>query len=360
MKKILCLIDSLNQGGAQRQLIGLASFLNRRDEFDVFFLWYHKGGFYEDLLKQSGVHLLNPVANNKVSKFFAVSKAIKTIRPDVVISFLDSPNVIACLLARLGYGFRLIVSERVAIYNLNLKSRVRFYLYKYCDKIVSNSFTQLDFIKSHYPYLQSKCNVITNFTDTNIFRLRPRSIGNLGNRKVIVVGRISPEKNTLALIEVLYILKNKGCLLHVDWYGAVRDNVFFDSCKQKLSEYGLLEFFCFHSPVNHIEDIYPQYDFFCLPSLREGFPNVICEAMSCGLPVVCSSICDNPRIILDGKTGLLFDPLNIDDMVEKIFSMVNMSNEKLIEMGNLGRSRAVKDFSIESFAEKYIKLIKTL
>ena len=54
-----------------------------------------------------------------------------------------------------------------------------------------------------------------------------------------------------------------------------------------------------------------MYDAFCLPSFKEGYPNVIVEAMSCELPVLCSKICENPVIVEDNINGFLFDPHNI-------------------------------------------------
>lgn len=54
------------------------------------------------------------------------------------------------------------------------------------------------------------------------------------------------------------------------------------------------------SPNQSIEVEYRKADVFCLPSLYEGYPNVVAEAMSCGLPILCSNVCENPYIVEEG------------------------------------------------------------
>ena len=86
--------------------------------------------------------------------------------------------------------------------------------------------------------------------------------------------------------------------------------------------------FVFHSPSSSIQDEYCRADVFCLPSLYEGFPNVLCEAMSCGKPVLSSRVCDNPNIVKEGENGLLFDPNNTDDIAETVERFIDLSSEK--------------------------------
>lgn len=100
--------------------------------------------------------------------------------------------------------------------------------------------------------------------------------------------------------------------------------------------------------------------FFCLPSLYEGFPNALCEAMSCGLPIVASNICDNPDIVEDGVNGFLFDPLSIVDIADKIELLFKLDNESIIQMRKLNRLKSEDLFSEKKFIEKYINLIESL
>ena len=101
----------------------------------------------------------------------------------------------------------------------------------------------------------------------------------------------------------------------------------------------------FHPPTSDVVSVYRNSDIFILPSIYEGFPNVLCEAMSCGLPVLASNVCDNPNIVADGENGLLFNPLSIDDMAEAISSMLTLPRQKLEEMGKKSRRIASWTFT---------------
>ena len=127
MKKILCLIDSLGSGGAQRQITGLACLL-KSSGYDVKVLWYHKEDFYKDILDLNGVGYANPICSGTVDKMSAVLREIRSFTPDVVVSYLDGPCIIACLGKMLGYGYKLIDSERNTTQMLSLKEKVKFFL----------------------------------------------------------------------------------------------------------------------------------------------------------------------------------------------------------------------------------------
>ena len=98
---------------------------------------------------------------------------------------------------------------------------------------------------------------------------------------------------------------------------------------------------------------------FCLPSLFEGFPNVVCEAMSCGLPILCSNICDNPLIVEDGGNGILFSPYCAENIADAIIKYINLSEDKKVQMGVRSRELALEKFSSEVFIQKYIDLIES-
>ena len=81
---------------------------------------------------------------------------------------------------------------------------------------------------------------------------------------------------------------------------------------------GLSDWIVFRGVLPHEtvikEMLYSQV--FVLLSYTEEFPNVICEALSCGLPVVCSDVCDNGRYVLDGINGFLFNPLDTNSILD--------------------------------------------
>ena len=113
----------------------------------------------------------------------------------------------------------------------------------------------------------------------------------------------------------------------------------------------------FLDATHEISKAYQNCDVFCLPSLFEGYPNVVCEAMSCGKPIVASRVSDVPYIVEEGVNGFLFDPLNEDDIYNKLLKICSMSREQLEQMGRNNREYAIENFSKESFINKYRKII---
>jgi len=355
MLKILLLIDCLGSGGAQRQMVGLAKLLQDRG-YQINVIYYHPIYFYRSFLEEH--HIPNEYvagSENKIKRIFLITRAIRKFRPKVVISYLDSPNIIACLIKALGIKFRLIVSERNTSQGLSCSEKTKFLLFRYADSIVTNSYTQERFINNNFPNLGYKTKVITNFVDTDFFF--PLNKEKREIIRILVVGRVSRQKNTLAFLQVIHILKREGFAFSVDWYGRVDDNT-FTQCKAYIDSHQLDDVFTFHEPKNDIVNEYQQSDIFCLPSLYEGFPNVICEAMGCGLPILCSHVCDNPLLVEDGENGFLFDPNNIEDMADKMRIMLTLSHNQLKEMGTNSRLLAIERFSAQTFIKKYVDLIE--
>ena len=102
-----------------------------------------------------------------------------------------------------------------------------------------------------------------------------------------------------------------------------------------------------------------RFQQFCLPSFYEGTPNVICEAISTGLPVACSDVCDNHIYVMTGQNGVLFDPNNPNDMANKISHLLNLYDVDFQEYQRNSRNIAVGKLSKESFVDAYIKIIES-
>ena len=123
-------------------------------------------------------------------------------------------------------------------------------------------------------------------------------------------------------------------------------------------ELDLNEMITFHPGTTNIVKQYQSCDVFCLPSNYEGFPNVVCEAMSCGKPIVCSRTCDNPYIVKEGENALLFDNASVEDIADKIQTVCSMPNDRLIQWGHRSREIAEESFGQEQFIDKYIQLLE--
>lgn len=355
--KILCVIDSLGSGGAQRQLVGLADLLHEHG-YEVKVIWYHADGFYKEFLDAKGVDYENIVAGKRWSKWKKVYHEIREYKPDQVIAYLDGAAMIVCM-ARilLGKRFRLIVSERNTTQILNWHEKIKFFLYRWADYVVSNSYSQYEFINRNFGHLRKKSVVITNFVDTSYFKPLPQLHKYTDEIRILVVARMEQQKNVLRFLEAAKSVKTKGYRFRVDWYGDAFSMLYRQRCLDYCRELGLEDCFVFHKAEKDILPIYQQADVFCLPSLFEGFPNVVCEAMSCGLPVLCGNVCDNGRIVQADVNGYLFNPREVGDIVRAMIEFIGLPEERKRELGAMSRKIAERDFSADSFVGKYIEIL---
>lgn len=356
--KIVLFIDSLCAGGAQRQLVGLAKLL-KQSGHQVQVITYYDIPFYLEFLQKCGVPYKNVAkAQCKYSRIYHIYREIKFCNPDWIIAYLDTPSMIACMCKLIKIGAKLLVSERNTTQVLTLKTRLKFLLYKVADVVVANSCSQEKFVLKHFPFLQSKMCVITNFVDTDYFSPIEFSRKDTDICRIICVGRIARQKNVLRFIKAIHVLVGKEDKFHVVWYGR-GDKEYKVDCERLIEEYGLSKYFEFREPIRNIRDKYREADMCCLPSIYEGFPNVICEAMSCGLPILCGNVCDNPFMVKHNVNGLLFDPLNEYDMAEKLRSFIALPFETKKAMSLKNREDALDKFSEKRFVRQYLSLLNS-
>lgn len=358
MKKVLCFIDSLGPGGAQRQIVGLACFLKEKG-YDVLLATYHDNRFYVDQLLSKGIpYIYLKKAENTLTRIWYVARYIRREKPDVVISYLETPSICACVSHIFNRKFKLIVSERNTTQSTGINEKIRFRLFKNADFIVPNAFAQKDYILQNFPTLENKVITIPNFVDLDHF-VAPERKERRDVPEILIVATIWGSKNTLGFIDAVHQLKEKGYNFHISWYGKNEAHIdYFNQCQEKINHFGVEKYITLKDKTTKINEIYQNADYFCLPSFYEGTPNVICEAMASGLPIVCSNVCDNSKYVIEGENGFLFNPNDIDSIVLAFEKLFSLTNEDYITFCKCSRALAETKLSKERFVDSYIKLIE--
>jgi len=112
--------------------------------------------------------------------------------------------------------------------------------------------------------------------------------------------------------------------------------------ERRVHQLGVENAFRFLGTVPSNAEFLRSCDIMVRPSLTDGMPLTVLEAMACGIPTVASRVGGTSEILEDGDTGFLVEPRNVDELVSRISSLVADSNLRT-EMG--GRAR--------KFIEKY-------
>ena len=354
MNHILLLTDGMPQGGAERQLVYLASGLKEGGNAVRLVTFYPVANFYEDDLINKGINIeCYPKGRNGIKRAFIIRNLVKKWKPQMVISYKPGTCMAACL-ARMITKFNLVVSERNTTQKLSKKERIKFYLYQFADHIVPNSFSQAKYIQANFPELYSKVTIITNMLDIDKFYKKENQKNTY--LQILTVARISPQKNIINYLDAIKIIIDKGIRVHFNWYGRLDDNTgYWNKIEKKIEELNIANYVTFHNPTNDLLRVYNSHDIFLLPSQYEGFPNVLCEAMACEMPCLASKVGDNPFILKDFEW--LINPNDSENIASTVIKMINLTPSVRKEIGKKNRDHIWNQCSEESFIKKYISLI---
>ena len=200
------------------------------------------------------------------------------------------------LILRCGYELYHFVCQQGA----SVFKRLTVYLlekaaYQLADKIFLTTEEEKSYIIKTFTASRQSTHIIPNFIETSIFQ--PLGNQNRNENRLIFIGRLSAQKNLLSLIDAL-----KGTNLKLDIVGD-------GELKEMITDYARI---CqvpvkFFGRVSNriLPKLINQYEIFVLPSLYEGNPKAMLEAMSCGLAVVGSKVPGIKKIIEHNVNGLL-------------------------------------------------------
>lgn len=243
-------------------------------------------------------------------------------RPDLIHANVYSSSDLAYLLSK-TFHCPAILSEHASVYPRNLLSGAQLSYYRYfMNKLGLIMPVSVD-LQHHMENagFQGPFKVIPNAVDTALFH-PATSRPSTGEQPLTIlhVAMLQPIKGSAYLLEAFALLKKKNinCVLWIVGDGPERQRL--QELAEKLDIKPSVSFLGIRSK-DEIADLMRQADVFALTSLWENQPVALIEAMASGLPVIAPAIGGVPEIVRP-ENGLLFEPGNVDNLVEKLSEMI--------------------------------------
>jgi len=173
--------------------------------------------------------------------------------------------------------------------------------------------------------------------------------------RLLCVGRLAPEKGQSLLLEAIADLKGRGRIVHLRLVGDGPDRAFLE---QRSAELGIAQYVEFAGWIDHgvMNKAYAETDLFVLPSLVEGIPIVLMEAMAMQLPCVAPCITGIPELISNGNDGMLFSVGDVESLTNTLKTLLE-SPELCTRLGKQARERVVRDYNLERNTRRFAAVL---
>jgi glycosyltransferase involved in cell wall biosynthesis len=280
---------------------------------------------------------------------------------DGVIAFFAMPSGAMAVGAHLLYDLPYVISLRggdvpgltpEVSWMHRFLTPLRRYILAHATAVVANS----DGLRELSEAADSVATqVIPNGVDADFFRPTAADFAQDDKTpvlRILFVGRFQKQKNLPYLFEQCAHLPLDRFVLHLVGDGPLRAELHLLA-----EQRGIASAIVWHGwlPRPALRAIYQAADCLVNPSFYEGMPNVVLEAMACGLPVLASNIPGNDALVRPGETGYLFDPAQGNGLQHALEEL--LADRSLISrFGANGRARAVAQWSWERVARSYVSL----
>ena len=348
--RIVEVINSLTyRGGAQSFVISISKALsNMGHDVIVISLYGNIDQSYVDPNDKFKIITVNKRNSFDVLSGKRLKKEILKFNPDVVHCHL---SVIPTYF--FGFGFKkqkwALVQTLHSIPGYTVgkfENKLRFkYIKKGQIKMVAISKMLGDYMKEMYK-------VEPTYVDNGIVHI-PHENKNIIGRKndLIIVANNDENKNHKLLINCVKKLNDDGIFCNCVCLGG---GELLEANKQLTRELGIEEKISFVGPVSNVGDYLNDSKIFVLASKKEGNPMSLLEAFDYGLCAVLPRTGGIPDLVEEGVNALLFDVDSLDGMYSALKSL--LLDDSLIERMSSNNLEQSKKYSIESCAEKYLKI----
>lgn len=255
----------------------------------------------------------------------------------------------AKLLARSGFTWSIFATRQgIAASGVEPIKKLESRLYHIANKAAVTSRADKEYIQTEYDIEADKISVIPNYINTEIFQ--PNNSNHKHTDRIIFVGRLNKQKNLKVLIQAL-----AGSGIQLDIIGSGEEKESLDSlAKQNNAALNFLG----NIPNNQLPEKLAQYSLFVLPSLYEGMPKTLLEAMSCGLACVGTDVTGINEVIKHEENGLLAQN-DAKDLQKQILRLANDQGLR-DRLGRRARQFILDNYSLDTQIEKEIKIYEKL
>jgi glycosyltransferase involved in cell wall biosynthesis len=360
-KNLIFFLPDFVCGGAGKSITSLCKNLDK-NKFQISIICLNKCYYKSELKSFCNIYEIYKskalFAQSEIKKI--IKKNVSLNKENIFISNLFYANALTALFQKKYSNLKFVFTERTAFKELSIYFGVKDFIKKNIIKLILKLFYK----KADLVIANSKKVAfdIKNFSNVKTKFVYPGSFKKTFKRKklikkklnIISIGRISEEKGFDVLIKAFKkIDKNKYDLCLIG-DGKERKNIL-----------NLINKYQLHKNIKVIgfkSNIYPylkKSDLLINPSYFEGFPNVVIEALSCGVPVICSKSHGGIYEILNNeKYGDLFENGSAIDLENKINNF--LKNPKKLKSKSLKSQQTLKRFSEIQSAKKYEKIFLNL
>lgn len=371
-KNILILCASMQKGGAERVISLLLKELENEQNIKVHFMMMEDGIDY-DLPKSITPIILSNSKKSGLQKLielpviaWKLKKYIKENHIDAIMSFLYRPNYINILAKIFGSNHKSIINIR----STTSRYKNEGFLGKINLFLINNLFDKSDLIISNSKGVDEDLKSLMSITTNTKVIYNPVDYDYINSKKdicedvdfefredkkyIISVGRLIPLKRNIDLIKAFYELQKSDDSLELIFLG---DGILKEELKVECIKLEIKEKTHFLGNVKNPFYYLNKSDLFVLNSEIEGFPNVLVEAMACGLPVISSDCKSGPREILeDEKYGLLYPVGDVKQLKNKMkFYLYQDIQKEDMKKKNLER---IEDFSVDKIMNQFKKVLE--
>ncbi|MBD2563164.1 MULTISPECIES: glycosyltransferase [Nostoc] len=365
-KKIVFLIRDLNYGGAERQLVTLVKALDK-ECFDITILCFYSSGLLslDKDLKDSNIPIicLDKQGRWHLFGFFLhLVQHLQRIHPDVLHGYIGIPNLFTIFLkpffpsTRMVWGIR---SSNVDSNSYNWLGRLLFQLERllarFADLIIVNSYAGREYYLTH-GFPSNKMMVIHNGIDIELFkpdqgaRIKVRKSWGIPEDTILLglVGRLDIRKDHPTFLRAAALLFKDRQDVRFVCVGSGSEN-YVRELRQMADELSISNQVIWIKARADISAIYNALDIVVSSSYTEGFPNVIGEAMSCGVPCVVTDVGDSAWIV--GDMDVVVPPKNPEALKTAMKNLIEKLGNNECDRTQI-RQRIIDNFSVAKLVLK--------